>query len=148
VHWLRAAALRVAQDFARSRRPEVASDDDALVNTPAVGNDADVALLKSRFAPQFKAAFQEALAGLSARDQNLLRLHYLDGVSPDEIGRLYSTHRTTVWRWLTQCRAELLEKTRALLATRVPTDDSEFASLMNAVHSQLDVSLSRMLRKP
>lgn len=147
VHWLRAAALRVAQDFARSRRLEVATADEDLVNTPAVAQEADVALLKSRFAPQFKAAFQEALAGLSARDQNLLRLHYLDGVSPEEIGRLYSTHRTTVWRWLTQCRQELMEKTRALLATRVPAEDEEFASLMNAVHSQLDVSLSRLLRK-
>lgn len=145
VHWLRAAAVRVTQDFARRRSLEVATPDEAMVDTPAVGNDADVTYLKSRYGPEFKAAFQEALAALSPRDQNLLRLQYLDGISPEEIGRIYQTHRTTVWRWLTQCREQLLARTRTLLAARVQVGEGELSSLMNAVHSQLDVSLSRML---
>jgi RNA polymerase sigma-70 factor (ECF subfamily) len=61
---------------------------------------------------------------------------------------VYQTHRATVWRWLTACRQELQQKTRALLQARVQANDSELSSLMNAVHSQLDVSLSRVLRKP
>ena len=125
----------------------MATPDDALVDTPAAGVDADMAYLKSRFAPEFKLAFQEALSELSARDQNLLRLQYLDGVSPEEIGRLYQAHRTTVWRWLTECREALLQKTKEKLAARVVVGQQEFSSLMNAVHSNLDVSLSRMLRK-
>ena len=148
VHWLRAAAVRVTQDFARSRRLEVATPDDALLETPAGAPSADLAYVKERYAPEFKAAFQEALTSLSPREQNLLRLYYLDGSSPDDIGKLYQTHRTTVWRWLTQCREALLSKTRALLAARLKVGEGEFSSLMNVVHSQLDVSLNRLLKKP
>ena len=63
------------------------------------------------------------------------------------IGRIYQTHRTTIWRWLTGCREELLKKTRKLLAERLKVSESEFSSLMNAMQSDLDVSLSRILRK-
>jgi RNA polymerase sigma-70 factor (ECF subfamily) len=81
---------------------------------------------------------------LSARDQHLLRLHYLEGMRAEELGRIFNTHRTTVWRWLTQCREQLLQATRQELAKTVK--DSELSSLMNAVHSQLDVSISRVLK--
>ena len=138
----------MTQDFARSRRLEVATPDDALLETPAGAPSADLAYVKERYAPEFKAAFQEALTSLSQREQNLLRLYYLDGSSPDDIGKLYQTHRTTVWRWLTQCREALLSKTRALLASRLKVGEGEFSSLMNVVHSQLDVSLNRLLKKP
>jgi RNA polymerase sigma-70 factor (ECF subfamily) len=147
-HWLRASAIRVTQDLARRGGQEIATPDDDLSDTPALANDPDLALLKGRFAAEFKAAFQEALASLSAREQSLLRMQVIDGLSPDEIGRVYQTHRTTVWRWLTQCRQALYSKTRELLAARVKGNDSELSSLMKAVHSQLDVSLNRVLRKP
>jgi RNA polymerase sigma-70 factor (ECF subfamily) len=144
IHWVRAAGVRVVQDFARTRKLEVSLSDDAFA---AVGEDAELAYLKTRFAPEFKTAFHEALAALSPRDQSLLRLQFVDGINPDEIGRIYKVHRTTVWRWLTQCREELFKNTRRLFAARVPMNEREFTSLMNAVRSQLDVSINRVLRK-
>jgi RNA polymerase sigma-70 factor (ECF subfamily) len=147
IHWLRAAAVRVVQDLAR-RGGVAVSSDEALADTPALVSDPDLELLKGRFASDFKAAFQEALSSLSAKEQNLLRLQVIDGLSPDEIGRVYSAHRATVWRWLSACREALRQKTRELLAARVQANESELSSLMNAVHSQLDVSLNRVLRKP
>lgn len=146
LQWLRASAVRLTQDYARTRKLEVADPDAALAETPVAVGGAELGYLKDHFGPDFKAAFQEALLTLSARDQNLLRLYYLDGSSPEEIGRLYETHRTTVWRWLSQCREALLAQTRRNLVARVKVSDGEVSSLMNAVHSQLDVSLSRMLR--
>jgi RNA polymerase sigma-70 factor (ECF subfamily) len=148
LQWLRASAVRLTQDYARTRKLEVADPDAALADTPAAVGGAELGYLKDHFGPDFKAAFQEALLSLSPKDQNLLRLYYLDGSSPEEIGRLYETHRTTVWRWLSQCREALLAQTRKNLVARVKVSDGEVSSLMNAVHSQLDVSLSRMLRKP
>lgn len=148
LHWVRAAAVRLTQDHARARKLEHVTDDEALLDTPVLSTGAELNFLKNRFAPDFKAAFQEALKTLSTRDQNLLRLYYLEGSSPEEIGRVYQTHRTTVWRWLTQCREALLTQTRAMLAARTKVSDAEVSSLMNAVHSQLDLSLSRMLKKP
>ena len=148
LHWVRAAAVRLTQDHARARKQEHVTDDDALLETPVLSQGPELNFLKNRFAPDFKVAFQDALLTLSPRDQNLLRLYYLEGSSPEEIGRVYQTHRTTVWRWLTQCREALLAQTRLMLAARTKVSDAEVSSLMNAVHSQLDVSLSRMLKKP
>jgi RNA polymerase sigma-70 factor (ECF subfamily) len=145
VHWSRATAARLVQEFARTNQREVATDDADLADTPALTRDLDAGLLKQQFAAAFKEAFQAALTELSPKDQNLLRLHYLEGMRAEELGRIYDTHRTTVWRWLTQCREELMAKTRKHLATRVP--EAELSSLMNVVHSQLDVSLSRVLKK-
>ncbi len=147
VHWLRAAGVHVIRDFARARNLEVSSPDEALAEMPAPGQGAEMDYLRGHFGPEFKAAFHEALEALSPRDRNLLRLSYLDAINPDEIGRIYRVHRTTVWRWLTQCREELFNTTRQLLAARVPMSDAEFESLMNVVKSQLDVSIGRVLRK-
>jgi RNA polymerase sigma-70 factor (ECF subfamily) len=146
VHWSRAAAARLVQEFGRTHRREVASDDDELAAAPALTRDLDAGLMKQQFAQAFKEAFQAAIAELPPRDRNLLRLHYLEGMRPEELGRIYDTHRTTVWRWLTQCREALMTRTRAHLAPRVP--EAELSSLMNVVHSQLDVSLARVLTKP
>ncbi len=145
LNWSRVAAARVVQEFARSGQREVPTDDADLADTPALTRDLDAGLLKQQFAAPFKEAFHAAIAELSARDQNLLRLHYLEGMRAEELGRIYDTHRTTVWRWLTSCREELMARTRRHLATRVP--EAELSSLMNVVHSQLDLSLSRVLKK-
>ncbi len=147
LHWVRAAAVRTLQDLTRARHRHVESTDEALADIPAAGQEAEVAFMKGRYGPEFKAAFHDALATVSPRDRNLLRLHYVDGISPDEIGRLYRAHRTTVWRWITGCRQELFLATRRLLAERVPMAESELSSLMEVVRSQLDVSISRVLRE-
>lgn len=144
VHWSRATAARLVQEFARSTRREVATEAE-LLEAPALARDLEVSLLKKQFSEVFAAAFKRALAQLDARDQHLLRLHYLEGLRAEELGRVFNTHRATVWRWLTQCREALLQATRAELAKSVK--DTELSSLMNAVHSQLDVSLSRVLRE-
>jgi RNA polymerase sigma-70 factor, ECF subfamily len=143
LHWCRATALRLVQEVARAPQREVASED-ALLDAPALAKDLDTSLLKKQFAAAFATAFKAALAQLSSRDRHLLQLHYLEGMRAEELGRIFNTHRTTVWRWLTQCREQLLKATRAELAKTVK--DSELSSLMNVVHSQLDLSLSRVLR--
>jgi RNA polymerase sigma-70 factor (ECF subfamily) len=143
VHWCRATGLRLVQEVARAPQREVASED-ALLEAPALARDLDTSLLKHHFAKAFSTAFKAALTQLSARDRHLLQLHYLEGMRAEELGRIFNTHRTTVWRWLTQCREQLLQATRAELAKTVRSD--ELSSLMNVVHSQLDVSISRELR--
>lgn len=142
VHWARTAAVRFTQEFARAQR-EVPTDEASLLDGPVLGRDLEVSLLRRQYAAPFAEAFRAALAELSPREQNLLRLHYLEGLRAEELGRVFDTHRTTVWRWLTQCRERLLASTRLKLAALVP--EGELSSLMGAVHSQLDVSLSRVL---
>lgn len=145
VHWARAATSRLVQEFARTGQREVATSNAELLEVPALNRDLEVGLVKQRFAAAFAESFKAALIDLSEREQALLRLHYLEGMRAEEIGRVYDTHRTTVWRWLTDCREKLLSGTRRRLAAQIP--EQELSSLMNVVHSQLDVSLSRMLKR-
>ncbi|MBI5542623.1 MAG: sigma-70 family RNA polymerase sigma factor [Deltaproteobacteria bacterium] len=147
VPWIRTAAVRAAQDLDRQGKEQVEEPDETLAELPSPALNAEMAFAKARFGRDFKAAFQEAMASLDPKDRSLLRLQYIDGLTPDEIGRIYKTHRVTVWRWLSRCREELAEKTRALLAERLALSESEFGNLMELVHSQLDVSITRLLKK-
>lgn len=143
--WLAAAAVRAAIDLKRATQPRAPDGDERLAELASPALDPDAEYIRRRCGPEFKQAFQEALAGLSDQDRLLLRLSYLDRVSIDKLGDLFQVHRSTAARWLARCREELFEKTRALLRERLRLTDSEFASLAQALQSQLDVSINRFL---
>jgi RNA polymerase sigma-70 factor (ECF subfamily) len=102
-------------------------------------------VLKAHQRAAFKAALQAALAGLGAKERNLLRMHLLHGLSIDEIGRAYQVHRATAARWLATTREALHRETRRLLRARLGLTDPEFDSVLRAVESQLDASFRRLL---
>jgi RNA polymerase sigma-70 factor (ECF subfamily) len=85
------------------------------------------------------------MAALPARDRNVLRLVYGEGLSVEQVAVLYQVHRVSVSRWLGATRRELLEQTRARLRERLRLDDAEMASLTRLCLSQIDVSLDRIL---
>jgi len=144
VSWLRTVALRIALDARQIAVPS-SGEDDALADLPAEG-DLELDLIKARYRAEFKAAFQSAFATLSSRDRNVMRLNLLDGLNIDQIGSMYSAHRATVARWIALAREKLDEGTRALLADKLRVAPAELDSLVGLVRSQLEVSLTRLLR--
>lgn len=80
------------------------------------------------------------------RERTVFRLHLLDGLSLDEIGRLYGVNKSSVSRWLGAVRAHLLDTARSELAARLAPGD--LASLVRAFRENLDLSLTRLLRDP
>src|SRR5262249_41683920 len=68
---------------------------------------------------EFELAFREAVQSLSDRERILVRQHFLDGVSVNDLGRLYRVHRATAGRWLERARDALLAATRARLMARL-----------------------------
>ena len=75
----------------------------------------------------------------------LLRLHYIDTLSIDEIGELYHAHRATVARWIAKARDDIMVRTRSILIEQKGIPRSEYESVMLLIQSQLGVSLSRCL---
>lgn len=146
--WLSAAAVRTALNEMRGRKPTAGDPDEALAALPSPRLDPEVELIRARYEPQFKEAFQSALASLSERDRVLLRLHFLDGLGLDKLGDMYRVHRSTVARWIAHGRDEVFEKTRQTLREKLKIADSELASLLGVIRSQLDVSLHRFLGAP
>ncbi len=146
--WLQVVAVRAAVDLlqqAQGREQPAESD----VIERAIGADAgpELAYLKQLYRGEFKAAFHEALEALSGRERTILRQHALDGLSIDRLAALYRVHRATAARWVEAARRAVLERTREALSRRLRVGPDELDSVMRVVQSQLDVTLSALLRK-
>jgi RNA polymerase sigma-70 factor (ECF subfamily) len=142
--WLRVAAVRVALNLERRRRREVAlPEDHALEDRAAI--DLELAHLKRRYRREFKEAFTAALAVLEPRARNLLRQHYLDGLTMDAVARLYRVHRITVVRWMNDARTSLAKETRRELRARLRVDKHELESILRLIESQIDVTFRAFL---
>jgi RNA polymerase sigma-70 factor (ECF subfamily) len=142
--WLRALVAHEAMSEHR-RRARTRHETDSALGELAADDDPELAEVRARYAGPFREAFAEALAALSPRDRNVLRLVYTDGLAVDEVARVYDVHRVSVSRWLGQIRKDLLDGTRALLRARLALDDAELASLTRLCLSRIDVSLDRLL---
>lgn len=140
--WLRAVATR--QAISDLRKPVRTSGDfDAELMGFATTDDEAMGLLRQRYARELEEALRNALAELSPRERNLLRLHVLDGANIDAIGRLYGVHRATAARWLSEIRVGLASRARKHVAAQ--PSSSEMISLARLCFSQIDLSLERLL---
>jgi RNA polymerase sigma-70 factor (ECF subfamily) len=141
--WVRSIAVRTAMKLL-GKSAKVAGDE-ALASIPDDGQDVEIELLKREYGQQFREALQAQLAELTERQRNLLKQHYLDGLSIDQVGKLYKVHRATAARWISAAREALFDGTRARLIENLQLDPCEFESVVRLVRSQLDLSLHRFL---
>ncbi|WP_164010764.1 sigma-70 family RNA polymerase sigma factor [Pyxidicoccus trucidator] len=150
VAWLRAAAVRTALNLQRAegRRARLEEDAEAGPLAEVAGADVELGYLRQRHREDFQAAFSEALAALPARERTALRLHVVEGLSLERIGTMYRTHKSTVSRWVSRAREEVLAGARQRLAERLRLSSGELHSLMRAVDGELDLSLPSLLREP
>lgn len=141
--WLRAVSVRLALDLRRgavnAAAPGEEEDEPAKLSAPV--GDPELDYLKIRYRNEYRAALSATLSALSPDERNVLRLHYLDGLSIDEIGLSYRVHRSTVARWIARARGRILEEVRRRLSNQLKVETEEVDSIMRLVQSQLDVSL-------
>jgi RNA polymerase sigma-70 factor (ECF subfamily) len=143
--WLRVCAAREALMIARSES-KVTPLEDKLEDALEPLFDPELQLLKADGRDALKAAFQQAFGELSARQKTLLAQTLLDGLTLRQVGRIHGVDASTVSRWLGKARDQLLTRTRALMTGRVDVDGRDFEEIVDLVRSQLDLSISRMLR--
>ncbi len=143
--WLRVAATRTALDIIRKRKREVGIEH--APDLPDVADDLELGHLKRTYQAAFKTAFAGALDELSVKQRGLLRMHILDKLTIDDIGKLESVHRTSAARWLREARQALSSGTRKRLREQLNIGSGELESVMRLIRSRLDVSLTRHLRK-
>lgn len=142
--WLRAVVVHAALSAKRAKARDEASD--SVLAGAASDDDPELEEIRRRFGPSFRQAFADALAALSPRERNVLRLVYVEGLSVEQVGLAYGVHRVSVSRWLGQARGQLHATTRELLRARLTLGESEIASVARLCLSQIDVSLERLLR--
>lgn len=142
--WLRVTAVRAGLKRIRGQKREVDVDDVQLA-ARSMGDDLELAYMKEGYRRVFREAFAAAMGTLDAREKNLLHQHFVDGLTVDELGTLYGTHRATAARWVQRAREHLLDETKKEFAKRAGISARECASVLRMVRSRIDVTLSKLL---
>lgn len=139
--WLRVVASRTALNHVRASGPKTESlGDDATFS-----GDPELAYVKEHTQALFQDAFRRVLAGLDANGRTILRLHYIEGLTMDQLSVLYKTPRSTIARRVAEARTAVLEATESLLRDEKRLSPSSIASVLRLAQSRLDVTMSRLL---
>ena len=149
--WLSVTAVRTCLDVTRTgaqHKREDPTEEQTLETLIDAADDFELAFLKERYRAEFKSAVADALRSLTSADRNLLRHHWLSGLTIDQIGAVYGIHRATAARRVARARTALYEATRLQLGRRLRVGHDELDSIMNLIVSRLDVSVYRLLDTP
>jgi len=135
------SATRTAIDRIRLEEKEVELPACEL----AAPTDVAMSLIKAQYRAAFAAGFARAVATASRRDRNLLRLHFLGGVTLEQLAQMYNVHRATVVRWLAVARDAVFAATREHVATEIAAPSDELDEMFDLVKSRVELSVERLL---
>jgi RNA polymerase sigma-70 factor (ECF subfamily) len=141
--WLKVVATRLLLNRLEASRPEDSLDDRLLDSLGLVHASPESLLQREEARAHFKAAFARAVEGLSARERQMLRLAFVDGLTIDELGELYAVHRTTAFRWLQQASDRLASGLRSILRESLRMSDAEYDRWCESLRSGLELSVKR-----
>ena len=103
-------------------------------------------VIRARDAADFRGALTQALVGLEDRERMIYRLHVANGMTVAMIAKVYRVSDETIARWLAKARDSVIRETQRLLHGEVTLSPAEFESVAARVVSQLDLSVSRIVR--
>lgn len=141
--WVRVAAVRTALNE-RRRRDRARARDAKDVAPLRASADPEIELLKKRYASELSDAFARTVDALPVDMRNVLRMHYLDGLTLDQVAAAYGVHRSSAARWIADARRSIVEQVKARLRERLRATPSEVESVLRLVRSQLDASIQQL----
>lgn len=144
--WVAISAQRIALNAKRDARPALLATDDVLADVVDREPDPELRHLKTLYRAEFREALLAALAGLADRLRAVLRLRFVEGLELAQIGRLYRVHESTASRWIAGALEDIAGATREHLIARLAISSETADSVVRMVHSQLDLSIGRLLR--
>ena len=145
-NWLRAGALRLALNARRDARRGPEPLPDASLWEPAAPTaDRTFEMLRGRYAAEFSSALRGAFGSLEPGERNVLRMHFIEGLSLNQIAAMYQVNKSTISRRMAKARETLLDKTRAHLERALDMPASELESLLGQLGPRLDLSLTSVL---
>ena len=145
--WVRVMAVRTALRRKIHARREVAIDQDDLAGRVVASGNPEREYLNGQYREEFKRAFESALRALPPKEQTLLRQHYVDGATLDDLARLYRVHRSTAAHQLARARVRVLEATRDQLMARLALTTQDLDSVLRSIWSGIEISLRALRRR-
>jgi RNA polymerase sigma-70 factor (ECF subfamily) len=146
--WVAVVAQRRIVTAIRSEQAERRAREGAAQEAAALETvlHPEVAFLKDNYKTAFERAMTAALAKLEERERMLLKLHLVNGVSVAQIGQMYGVAQSTASRWLADARDTVSTAVTEFMREHAGLKASELSSLAGLVASQLNLSMSRLLR--
>jgi RNA polymerase sigma-70 factor, ECF subfamily len=145
--WVRVTAIRIALDLRGETRSVAADLGDDGIALPESVADPELEFFRMHYRAEFKAALAAALSALEAEEISALQLHHGEGMTVDALATLFRVGRSTIVRRLARTRERIAKVTRKELAGRLHLRPSEVDSMVGLVMSQLDLSLSVLLKR-
>lgn len=147
-NWLRAAAIRMAISRRRKRDEQTILDEGSTAEKlTELAADPVLLHMKQRYGAEIKAAIESAISKLNPEQRNLLRFHYIDRLSTPQIATMFGINQSNISRRLIAIRQTILQEVRDCIQQKLRLSDSDFFELTKQIQSQLQLSLSRILRE-
>jgi RNA polymerase sigma-70 factor len=107
--------------------------------------DQEQRLIRNKYGGLVEEALRDAVKQLAKRERNLLRFHFVAGMTYEAIARTYHVNRSTAVRWISAICDDLENAVRVRLWDELGISPTEVLSLWHAVRSDVQVSISRLL---
>ncbi len=144
--WFRVTASRLVMNLVVRKGPEVPFEGDALEYLAGASDAPDLEHARRAYKDEFRAAFDQAFGSLADRERSILRYAFCEGLTVEAIGALHGVHKTTAARWVVAAHRKLQEHVRTAIMARLRLGEGEYASVIRALGSGLQLSLDRYLK--
>lgn len=145
--WLWTATKLELLQATRGMGQAPTEDVEELTHLASAQRSPEAAARSQRDAKVVSRALRGALEVLDAKERTLLRMRFVDGVSTEELGRMFQVHRTTAQRWIEGAQAKIMTAMRARLQEETKLDRGDVDSLVGDVAQSISLHLSQVLTK-
>lgn len=139
--WVKSVAVRLMVDLARASSRQQAADPAELEARLVASGALELSHLRAQHRPVVGRALANALTMLNPREQSLLKLAFVDGLSVDRIALVYGNSRATAARWVAAARERLKALVHERVAAELDLSPTELESFFTALEFSLDRSL-------
>jgi RNA polymerase sigma-70 factor (ECF subfamily) len=141
--WFRVTALNTALKMLRAETQNRAREA-PLGASPSRANP-ESELIRARTQAELGEILKRVLAQAPARERALLRMHFVDGSTLEELAQVFEVHRGTVVRWIRAARRSILEETQRQMTERLQLSPSELSSTFRMSRTDWSLSLETAL---
>ena len=142
--WLRVTIVRRGVDLTRQKK---SVDFEEVAFERAAASNPELSVLRRRHREDIAAIFREAAAATPREDRTLLKMHYADGATMNELAVVFRTSRSGIHRKVEGARDALMGRIAALVRERLSLAESQQGSMLAIFQSDLRDQLGRLLRE-
>lgn len=146
--WVKSIAVRLMVDLARANRGHQSVEPAELEARLVTSGALELGQLRNAHRPVVARALARGLTQLTPREQNLLKLAFVDGLSVDRVGLVYGCSRATAARWVAAARDRLKALVHQSVASELELSGAELESFFTALEFSLDRSLRSLFETP